>query len=231
MTDEGSRTPNTNKTRNTNQSTEGFENYVRCKDINKHFSISSGTLRNWANSGKIRSIKDKNNGRYRYCFGDVKSALGLQTSNDPTRKTVLYARVSSNKQSEHLQNQIECLETHYPASQTYKDIGSGLNYKRKSFQVLIEEIVQGKVGKVVATYRDRICRFGFEMFEHICSINGTEVITLFQDSNTPECEMADDLLSICTYFAAKSHGSRSYSKQIKNKESEVKVAKVAGKQD
>ena len=195
--------------------------YVTCKDINSKFSVSSSTLRSWAKSGKVRSIRNEGTNRYRYCIEDVQKCLGYKELIKETKPTVLYARVSSRKQIEDLQRQTELLERNYPNTKVFKDIGSGLNYNRSSFRTLVKEILQGKVGTIVVTYRDRLLRFGFDLFKQMCDNNGTEIVTLFQEDQSPEEEIRDDLIAVCTYFTAKTHGKRS--NKCKNKGKEVEV--------
>lgn len=43
------------------------------------------------------------------------------------------------------------------------DLGSGLNYKKKGLNQLIELIVSKKISKIIVTHRDRMIRFGFEI--------------------------------------------------------------------
>jgi len=195
--------------------------YVTCKDINSRFSVSSSTLRTWAKSGKIRSIQNEGTNRYRYCIEDVKKCLGYEETLKETKPTLLYARVSSRKQIEDLERQIELLKGSYPDNKVLKDIGSGLNYNRSSFRTLVKEILQGEVGTVVVTYRDRLLRFGFDFFEQMCELNGTKIITLFQEDQSPDEEIRDDLIAVCTYFTAKTHGKRS--NKYKNKNTEIEI--------
>ena len=46
-----------------------------------------------------------------------------------------------------------------------QDIGSGLNYKRKQFNRLMELVERGRVAMILIAHRDRLVRFGFEWFE------------------------------------------------------------------
>ena len=46
------------------------------------------------------------------------------------------------------------------------DIGSGLNYKRKNFNRLMEMVELGQVRRIVIAHRDRLVRFG-------CQVNPT----------------------------------------------------------
>ena len=50
------------------------------------------------------------------------------------------------------------------------DLGSGLNYKKKGLNQMLELIVSKKIRKNIITYRDRMVRFGFELIQKLCSI-------------------------------------------------------------
>ncbi len=141
------------------------------------------------------------------------------------KKTVLYARVSSTGQSDDLKRQINQLETFALSRgycyEIYQDIGSGLNFNRKEFNRLVMEILSGKVLRVVLNYKDRLMRFGFELFEKICQTNNTEIVVINQtkvisfhigvsmtaDDNE---ELTKDLIAIITSFSAKLYGARSH---------------------
>ena len=54
------------------------------------------------------------------------------------KKKVIYARVSSAKQKDDLQRQIQDLQREFPNHIVVKEIASGLNFKRKTFNSLLE---------------------------------------------------------------------------------------------
>jgi predicted site-specific integrase-resolvase len=65
----------------------------------------------------------------------------------------IYARVSTQKQLDDLARQVEFLQKHVgdriDAFRTVKDIGSGINWKRKNFNKLLDESIHGKVEEIV----------------------------------------------------------------------------------
>jgi predicted site-specific integrase-resolvase len=72
----------------------------------------------------------------------------------------------------------------------------------------------------VVTYKDRLCRFGFELVEYILETQSNAKIVVLNKNNTAvESELATDLLSIITVFSARMHGLRKYKKQIKEDKS------------
>ena len=96
-----------------------------------------------------------------------------------------------------------------------QDIGSGLNYKRKQFNRLMELVELGQVRRIIVAHRDRLVRFGYEYFEAFCERHHTELIVVNGDSLSPEQELVQDLMAIVTVFSARLHGLRSYKKVLK----------------
>jgi predicted site-specific integrase-resolvase len=198
--------------------------YVSPQAITKIYGVTSTTLRNWAESGKIKFIRP-NNGRRLYNKEDV-CMFFEQTkskSQDQTeRQRVLYARVSSPHQADDLTRQIDFLHSKYPSDHLIKDIGSGLNWKRKGFETLLELIFQGNVSEIVVAYKDRLCRFGFELFEWLCQKHHTQIVVLNPVSETEDRtkELAEDLFSIVTVFVAKNNGLRASQNRQKRNQSQ-----------
>lgn len=98
--------------------------------------------------------------------------------------------------------------------EVYTDIGSGINYNRKNFNKILELVEKGEIFEIYVTYKDRFVRFGFDWFNTFCEEHGTKIIIHNQPSTSPEQELAEDLLNIVTVFSARSHGLRTYKKQL-----------------
>lgn len=197
--------------------------YLSPQTITKIYGVTSTTLRNWAENGKIKYIRP-NQGRRLYHKEDVLRVFGQtknpdQNQEEKFRHRILYARVSSAHQTEDLNRQIEFLQSKFPTESLIKDIGSGLNWKRKGFDSLLEQIYQGIVSEIVVSYKDRLCRFGFELFEWICQKHNTKILVLNPVSETDDRtkELAEDLFAIVTVFVAKNNGLRSsQNRKIRN---------------
>ncbi len=119
-----------------------------------------------------------------------------------------------------LANQIRALEI-YCQQHTLRvdewlfDIGSGLNYKRKQFNRLMELIELGQVRRLLIAHRDRLVRFGYEYFEAFCERHHTEIVIIDGETLSPEQELVRDLMAIVTVFSARLHGLRSYRQVLK----------------
>lgn len=135
-----------------------------------------------------------------------------------------YCRVSTAAQKDDLQTQVENVKAYMYAKgyqfEIITDIGSGINYKKKGLLQLIDKIDNREISKVVVLYKDRLIRFGYEMLEYFCGINGVEIEIIDHQEHSKEEELTDDLIQIITVFANRLYGSRS--KKTKRLIDEVK---------
>jgi len=134
--------------------------------------------------------------------------------NDTDRLNVIYCRVSNTKQKEDLDRQ-ETLLKEYVVSNgfkidlIYKDIASGMNDKRKEFNNLLKMVIENKVNKVFITYKDRLTRFGFNYFEYIFKLFGTEIVVVnLTNEEDFQTELTQDLISIIHHFSMKMYSNR-----------------------
>lgn len=196
----------------------------------KILGVSVKTVRRWADSGKLKSIRSPSNHR-RFNLEDIQK-LNEDTSTITENKiTINYARVSSHDQKEDLVRQIKVLEN-YCANrgwqyETISDLGSGLNYKKKGLKQLLNRIISGDVGRLVLTHKDRLLRFGSELVFAICEEFNTEVVIINQSQEeiSFEQELTEDMIELVTVFSARLYGSRSK----KNKTLIENVAKAVQK--
>lgn len=75
-----------------------------------------------------------------------------------------------------------------------RDLGSGMNYRKKGLNKLITAILDGDVARLVITHKDRLLRFGSELIFAFCSDHDIEVIILNQkEYSTFEEDLASDV--------------------------------------
>ena len=184
------------------------DTYITPVQIKRQYNVSSNTLRVWANDGKIRCIRPNGTKRL-YSKTDIQKFFGI-TQEPKERKTICYARVSSSHQRSDLERQVRFLQEKYPEAKIYKDIGSGLNWKRQGLNSLLESVHKGDISTIVVTYRDRLCRFGYELLEWIFKKADVELVVLSKDITQEDQtkELAEDLLAITTVFVARNNGLR-----------------------
>ena len=94
------------------------------------------------------------------------------------------------------------------------DLGSGMNYHKKGLKRLLDAVIDGQIGRLVITHKDRLLRFGAELVFAICEAKGVEVVVLNRGDDTSfEEDLAKDVLEIITVFSARLYGSRSRKNQ------------------
>ena len=174
------------------------------------------TLQRWDYEGRLKAHRTPQNRRY-YTHDQYLEYIGQKATEE--KNTIVYIRVSSGTQKPDLKNQMAALEQFcaargYAVAQWMQDIGSGLNYKRKQFNELMEKVERGEVSRIVIAHKDRLVRFGFEWFERFCKNHGTKVIVMNNESLSPEEEMTRDMLSIVRCFSSRLYGLRKYKKNI-----------------
>lgn len=173
--------------------------------------VSITTLRRWELAGKLISERTTS-GHRRYDLAKIKPELIHSLSDE--RYTVAYARVSSQDQKADLERQKQVLEL-YCAKHGWRfeiiaDLGSGMNYYKKGLKRLLNDIISGRIGRLVITHKDRLLRFGAELVFSICEAKQVEVVILNQGEDTTfEEDLANDVLEIITVFSARLYGSRS----------------------
>lgn len=188
----------------------------RPHEFAKLISRTTQTLQRWDRVGILKAHRTPTNRRY-YTHDQYLQVSGQK---DIERQMVVYYRVSSTAQKADLASQkaaLEqfCIAAGKPVGLWLQDIGSGLNYKRKNFILLMEMVERGEVSEIVMAHQDRLVRFGYEWFEKFCQDHGTRVIVMNAESLSPEAEMSQDLLSIIHCFSSRLYGLGRYKKKIR----------------
>ena len=170
--------------------------------------VTPQTLRQWETTGHLVPVRKGAGGTRYYSASQL---LGHQTDDLPT---VCYARVSSYDQKADLERQAALLETYCAAHGwsflVIRDLGSGMNYRKKGLHQLLEMILERRMQRLVLTHKDRLLRFGAELVFTLCELRGIEVVVIHQGEQPSfEEELAQDVLEIITVFSARLYGSRS----------------------
>jgi putative resolvase len=179
---------------------------------------TTNTLQKWDRKGILKAHRSPTNRRY-YTHDQYLEYRGLKAADEG--QTIVYARVSGVAQKSDLANQIKalqiyCEQHHIQVDEWMQDIGSGLNYKRKQFNRLMELVELGEVRRLIIAHRDRLVRFGYGYFEAFCERHNTQILVVNADTLSPEQELVQDLIAIMTVFSARLHGLRSYKKVIRD---------------
>ena len=185
---------------------------ISIKEAADALGVSVQTLRRWEREGKVLPVQRTAGGQRRFDLHSLPTPQPiLKTQNRPT---LAYARVSSHDQKEDLVRQEKMLEmfcsSHGWPFEIISDLGSGMNYNKRGLKKLLQKIMNGDIGRLVLTHKDRLLRFGAELIFSICEEKQIEIVLVNQGLEPSfEEELAADVLEIITVFSARLYGSRS----------------------
>jgi putative resolvase len=188
---------------------------VSRKEVLEILKIHHSTLYNMLERNELEVVKigTKN-------FYNIEKYLkehNITLKEEVVKRKICYCRVSSNHQKDDLERQISLVKDLYPNHELISEVGSGLNFKRKGFLKCLDYAIKGELGELVVVYKDRLCRFGYEMVEHLVTTysEGRIIIINKTEEKTPLEEITEDILSIMNIYTAKINGLRKYKKAMK----------------
>lgn len=192
---------------------------LKPKEMAERLGVTVRTLLEWDRKGIFPAHRTPTNKRY---YTEQDYLKYINNNSDPKkdkRKVVGYARVSTANQKDDLKDQEEFIREFVNTKgiildEMITDIGSGLNYKRKKWNKLLDEVMQGKIKTIYITYQDRFIRFGYDWFEKLCNQNGTKIVVLNNRETSPNEELVQDVLSILHVFSCRLYGLRKYKHKI-----------------
>ena len=184
---------------------------MKAKEVLQILRVSRPTLTKYVREGLVK-VTLKGNGQYDYDADSVYQVL----NKDVVHKTYVYARVSTPKQKHELDNQVQllktfCFQNGYVLNGVYQDIASGISFeKRTQFFELLDEVLAGKVKRVVITYKDRLSRVGFELFSHLFAKHGCELIVMSEVGSTKldSEEIFEEIVSLLHCYSMKLYNKR-----------------------
>ena len=189
---------------------------VRISKAASILGVSIKTMRRWDKNGRIKAWRTAG-GHRRY---DIDALIQFRecgiyspAKKNKTNCAAIYGRVSSHKQKEDLTRQIRFLEEkaredgYKPI--VYRDIGSGLNDKRRGLRKLVRDTMTNKFDRVYITYLDRPARFGTQIILDLFDINGIEYeVAHVPKSNEFNKILVMDMIALVTSFSGKLYRSR-----------------------
>ena len=200
---------------------------MKSKEVLKILGVTRTTLTKYVKEGTIKVTKMKN-GYYNYDDDSVYAFIGLKKKKHNS-KIISYARVSTQNQKEQLKAQSNriyefCISKGIVLDEQIEDIKSGMSFDRKGFDKLCQEVIRGNVEMIVIENKDRLMRFGYEMFEKFFRYFGTKILVLNDEisNKSYEQELTDDLISIIHYFSMKSY---SHKRKLNKLRKELEVEK------
>lgn len=214
--------------------------FISATEAEHIIGVERRTLFKWARAGRLPYVRRNGRGHWRFEYAAIRNLAydGLNTEQETSieghdqgkstcqeaadimpqekvdsRIEAIYARVSTRKQLEHLENQVQSLKAKYPSAIVFRDCASGLNFRRKGLVALLQRVLAGCVQVVHVAYRDRLCRFAYDLVERVFKHHGTTITVEAHDPQSSEHDLADDVLSIITVFSARMYGRRSAGRQ------------------
>ena len=196
--------------------------FITTKEAKKTLQVCEDTLRRWADNGLFPSIRTPG-GQRLYNIQQFLRSKSEQPGSEEPKQSICYCRVSSQGQKDDLQRQITYMQEKFPNHRIITDIGSGINFRRKGLCTILELSSKGLVTEVVVAYRDRLCRFAFELVQRFFQLHDTRLVVLNQEMDSSgQSELAEDLLAIVNVFNCRVNGKRKY----KNKTTDEQTQKV-----
>lgn len=191
---------------------------LKPNEMASRIGVTVKTLQKWDKDGTLPAFRNPKNRRY-YTEEQYLAYIGETAKND--HKVVAYARVSNASQKDDLKNQVEFLRQYANGKgvildDVITDVGSGLNYKRKHWNELLDQIMANNIDTVYITYKDRFVRFGYDWFEQLANKFNTQIVVLNNPDLSPQEEMIQDLISIIHVFSCRIYGLRKYKSKIEN---------------
>ena len=190
-------------------------------------NVSKSTLQRWDNNGKLVALRTEG-GHRRYKLSDIENILGIINNKEEDNKDIVvatYARCSTPDQKAH--GDIErqsmrlfeyCTKHNYKVEHIIKDMGSGLNDKRKGFTKLCNLVVNKKINKVIIEHKDRLTRFQYNLIEFFFNSYGVEIELLDKKEYTEQEELVNDMMMLIASFSGRLYSARAKEnrKKLKN---------------
>jgi predicted site-specific integrase-resolvase len=184
---------------------------MKSKEVLELLQITRPTLTKYVKEDLIK-VNILPNGRYDYDKDSVYKLFnkGIEI------KTYIYAKVSTPKQKADLENQIQmlkqfCFSNGYCISKIFSDIASGISFeKRKDFFKMLDDVIAGKVERVVITYKDRLSRVGFELFYHLFKKYNCEIVVISEvgSEKLDSEEIFEEIISLLHCYSMKLYSKR-----------------------
>lgn len=184
---------------------------MKAKEVLELLQITRPTLTKYVKEGLIE-VTTLPNGRYDYSKESVYKIFNKGVK----RKTYIYARVSTTKQKKDLENQIDmlkqfCFSNGYEVSKVYSDIASGISFeKRKDFFKMLDDIISGKVERVIISYKDRLSRVGYELFYYLFKKYNCEIIVMSEvgSEKLDSEEIFEEIISLLHCYSMRLYSKR-----------------------
>jgi putative resolvase len=197
---------------------EDMKDTMTSREVADFLGVTIKSVQRWEREGRLAPAGRTPTNRRYYKRSEILRFQG-RVPVQVVRRVIAYCRVSSAAQKPDLLNQRRVMEEFCVARglanvEFIDEIGGGLNFERKKFLAIMDDVSMGRVETLVIAHRDRLTRFGFEWFERHCRQNDCALLVLNQERLSPEQEMVQDLMTIVHCFSSRLYGLRNYRKKL-----------------
>lgn len=186
-------------------------------DTKNLLGVSKTTLQRWDREGRLVAQRTEG-GHRRYRQSDIEKLIGGFSAESLDSKDVVvatYARCSTQDQKQHgdidrqsARLSMYCAKKKYRVEYIIKDVGSGLNDRRKGFVQLCNLVVSGKINRVVLEHKDRLTRFQFSLIEFFFRFYGVTIEVTCKKEHTEQEEFVNDMMMLIASFSGKLYSMR-----------------------
>lgn len=183
-----------------------MEKIYNVTDFAEMIGKSVKTLQRWDRDGVLVAYRSPSNRRY-YTHAQYLEYLGQLNNSDGVN--VAYARAFSKNQAEYLEDQLNLLRSYstregIPISVVYTDYGSGLNFRRKEWNKLIEDCIAGKIKRIYVTDQDRFMTIGYDwMYDLLKNFYGVTVVPIGDIFQKSKGEATLEFLNVVEFYSQK----------------------------
>lgn len=184
---------------------------MKTKEVLNLLRVTRQTLTKYVKNGTIK-VTVLPSGHYDYNDEDVYKIFNKGVK----RQTVIYARVSTRKQKQDLENQIEmlkqfCYTNGWTINAIFSDIASGISFKdRKEFFKMLDLVTANKIERVVISYKDRLSRVGFDLFDYLFKKYNTDIVVISEvgSKKLDSEEIFEEIVSLLHCYSMKLYSKR-----------------------
>jgi len=197
---------------------EFVKDVYKTGEVAKILGVTTKTIMNYDKEGILKFQRTATDRRVltRVDLLDYLEQRGMLVRDKKGKRDIVYARVSSQKQRKtgDLDRQALFIVENVNGlinPLIIKEVGSGLNDKRKQLQTIIKMVMHDEVNNIYVTYLDRLTRFGFNFLKTICNEKGVSIIVVkdLTIQKSVQEELAEDLMALIASFSGKLYGLRS----------------------
>ena len=206
-----------------------MEKLLNLKEAMEYLHASKSSMHRWDKDGKLIPLRTSG-GHRRYRLKDLQDFSGEYYDGEYVGKqtsdviVATYARCSTSDQKQHgdIDRQSQrlseyCAKKKYKVEHIIKDMGSGINDKRKGFVKLCKLVTERKINKVVIEHKDRLTRFQYNLIEFFFNSYGVEIELTDKKEYTEQEELVNDMMMLIASFSGRLYSARAKENAKKRK--------------